>query len=124
MPQYRIVFDDVIKKQLKKAIKNKHIAKILSDLFDRIEEKGPNAGELLDSKLSLYEIKIMHPPIRLYYKYNALTNELTIFQYEMKTSQEKQQNLINKLKNKILRMLNSYIFSSIFFAFSNVLFCF
>ena len=63
---------------------------------------GPNAGKLLDSKLFIYEVKSKHPPIRLYYKHNIPTNEIYVFEYEMKTSEGRQQNTIEKIKKKIL----------------------
>ena len=70
-------------------------------MFDKLELSGPDAGELLDSQLSRYKIKIKHPPIRLYYKHNKSTNEVYVFEFEMKTSPEKQKATIIKLKNKV-----------------------
>lgn len=100
---YTIVFDDIILKQLEKAGKNKQIRNILSNMFNKIEEFGPRAGKLIDSRLKIYEIKLKHPPIRLYYKYNIATNEIYLFEYEMKTSEKKQQQTIEKIKKKILK---------------------
>ena len=97
---YTLVFDDVMVKQLKKAAKNQHIKEILTKMLDKLEFSGPDAGELLDSQLSLYEVKIKHPPIRLYYKHNKLSNEIYVFEFEMKTSPEKQKATIKKLKQK------------------------
>ena len=97
---YTLVFDDVMIKQLKKAAKNQHIKEILTKMLDKLELSGPDAGELLDSQLSLYEVKIKHPPIRLYYKHNKSTNEVYVFEFEMKTSPEKQEATIKKLKQK------------------------
>ena len=97
---YTLIFDDVMIKQLKKAAKNQHIKEILTKMLDKLEFSGPDAGELLDSQLSLYEIKIKHPPIRLYYKHNKSTNEIYVFEFEMKTSPEKQEATIKKLKQK------------------------
>ena len=97
---YNLVFDDVMVKQLKKAAKNQHIKEILTKMLDKLELSGPDAGELLDSQLSLYEVKIKHPPIRLYFKHNKLTNEIYVFEFEMKTSPEKQKATIIKLKKK------------------------
>ena len=97
---YTLVFDDVMVKQLKKAAKNQHIKEILTKMLDKLEFSGPDAGELLDSQLSLYEVKIKHPPIRLYYKHNKSTNEIYVFEFEMKTSPEKQEATIKKLKQK------------------------
>jgi len=71
-------------------------------MLDKIEEFGPRAGKLLDSKLFIYEIKNKHPPIRLYFKPKLLNNEIYVFQFEMKTSNKKQQKTIESIKNKIL----------------------
>ena len=73
---YTLVFDDVMVKQLKKSAKNQHIKEILTKMLDKLELSGPDAGELLDSQLFLYEVKIKHPPIRLYYRHNKSTNEI------------------------------------------------
>ena len=98
--RYTLVFDDIMIKQLKKAAKNHQIKEILTKMLDKLEISGPDAGELLDSRLSLYEVKVKHPPIRLYYKHNKPTNEIYIFEFEMKTSPEKQKATIKKLKQK------------------------
>lgn len=100
---YRLVFDDIILKQLKKAGKNKQIRDILSNIFDKIEEFGPRAGQLIDSQLRIYEMKLKHPPLRLYYRHNIITNDVYLFEYEMKTSEKKQQQTIEKIKKKILK---------------------
>lgn len=113
MPSYEIVFDKVILKQLKKTRNNKHIERLLTNIFDRLEEQGPVLGKCIDSQLHLYEIKLKHPPIRLYYRYDFLTNEIKIFEFEMKTSEERQENTIMRLKSKV--------FTSIFFLF-NIIF--
>ena len=98
---FTLVFDDVMTKQLKKAAKNQHIKEILTKMLDKLELSGPDAGELLDPQLSLYEVKIKHPPIRLYFKHNKATNEIYVFEFEMKTSPEKQKATIIKLKKKL-----------------------
>ena len=103
MSDYRLIFDDIILKQLKQAANNKQIKEILSKILDKIEELGPNAGNLIDSHLFLYEIKLKSPPIRLYYKHNRLTDEIYVFMYEMKTSEKKQQKTIEKIKKKSLK---------------------
>ena len=97
---YVLAFDKIIIKQLKKV--DQQIKNILSKMFDKLELAGPNAGELLDSKFHIYEIKNKHPPIRLYFKHNIMTNEIYIFEFEMKTSPEKQQATIEKIKTKSL----------------------
>ena len=101
--KYYLVFDDVMIKQLQKASKNNQVKQILIKMLNKLELLGPNGGELLDSKLFIYEVKNKHPPIRLYFKHNLKTNEIYIFEYEMKTSPEKQQNTIEKIKKKVLK---------------------
>ncbi len=109
MKKYEIVFDNVILKQLKKAEKNKQVRDILSNMLDKIEEKGPNAGDLLDTRLKIYEMKSKRPPIRLYYKHNIQTDEIYVFEYEMKTSEKKQKGTISKIREKISRILNLFL---------------
>ena len=48
----------------------------------------------------IYEIKNKHPPIRLYFKHNKETNEVYVFEYQMKTSGLKQKHTIGKLRHK------------------------
>ena len=98
--RYALIFDEVMVKQLKKAAKNQHIKSILTKMLDRLEHYGVDAGELLDSQLFIYEIKNIHPPIRLYFKHKKPTDEIYVFEFEMKTSPEKQQNTISKVKQK------------------------
>ena len=98
MVNYPLVFDDVMVKQLQKAAKNQWLKEILKNMLDEIEEKGPLAGKLLDSHLFIYEIKSKHPPLRLYFKHNLHTNEIYIFEYEMKTSEEKQRLTLTKIR--------------------------
>jgi len=98
--KYILVFDDVIIKQLKKVAKNQHIKNILTKILDKLEYSGADAGDLLDSQLFIYEIKNKHPPIRLYFKHNRQTDEIYVFEFEMKTSPEKQQATIGKIKQK------------------------
>ena len=99
--RYKLVFDDIILKQLKKAGKNKQIKDILTKIFDKIEELGPDAGNLIDSRLFIYEIKLKRPPLRLYYKHQRLTDEIYVFEHEMKTSEEKQQKTIDRIRKKL-----------------------
>ena len=99
--KYNLVFDEVIIKQLKKAAKNGVVKQLLISLLDKLEEKGPEAGELLDSNLFIHELKTKHPPIRLYFVPSPNSNEIKVFEFEMKTSPEKQKETINKLRKKI-----------------------
>lgn len=43
MKNYRIVYDDMILRQLKHLEKNLHLKRLLTKIFDKIEEKGVNA---------------------------------------------------------------------------------
>ncbi len=99
---YKLIFDDVIIKQLKKIAKNNHVKNIITKMLDRLELLGPLTGKLLDSKLFIYEIKNKHPPIRLYFKHNENTNDIYVFEFEMKTSEKEQQRTIDKIKKKAL----------------------
>ena len=109
---YELVFDEVIHKQLIK-LKTKHdIRKIISDMLDRIELMGPDAGKLLDSKLFIYEIKSKTPPIRLYYKVKKETKECYVFEFEMKTNEKKQKTTIENIKEKtrnIFRAISLFV---------------
>ena len=98
--EFNLVFDDIILKQLQKAAKNQAVKQILIKMLDKIEILGPNAGKLLDSKLFIYETKNKHPPIRLYFKYNLINNEIYIFEYEMKTSKKEQNKTLNRIRKK------------------------
>ena len=101
MEKYCIVFDEVMKKQLEKVANDVKIKEILKKMFDKIELLGPLAGKLLDSHAFIYEVKCKRPPIRLYYNYEIKTNEIIIFEYEMKTSEKKQQKTIEGLRRKL-----------------------
>ncbi len=118
MPRYQLIFDKVILKQLKKLRHNQHLVNILSGILNKIEDQGPTVGKCIDSQLHLYEIKCKHPPIRLYYRYDFLTNELKIFEFEMKKGEEHQEKTITLIKNK----LKSKILTGVFLAFRNILF--
>ena len=110
MNKYVLIFDKVIIKQLQQAAKNNHIKQILTKMLNKIELLGPNAGKLLDSRLFIYEVKSKHPPIRLYFKYNLTINEIYVFEYEIKTSEQQQQTTINKIKKKVLDSKNLSLF--------------
>lgn len=99
--RFDLVFDDVMIKQLKKVANNGVVKQILTKMFDKLELIGPDAGKLLDSKLFIYELKTNHPPIRLYYVPSAEINEIKIFEFEMKTSPEKQKDTIKELREKL-----------------------
>ncbi|MBU1198903.1 MAG: hypothetical protein KKF46_05730 [Nanoarchaeota archaeon] len=98
---FELIFDDVILKQLKKAGKNQKVREILKKMFNKLELAGPSVGDLLDSQLFIYEIKNTHPPIRLYFRHDRITNDIKVFEFEMKTSKERQQKTIQKIKFKV-----------------------
>ena len=98
---YKLVFDSVILKQFKKLGKQKPVREMLSKMLDKIEELGPLAGKIIDSKLALFEVKAKRPPIRLYYKIIEERKEAYVFEYEMKTSQERQDRTIEKIRLKM-----------------------
>jgi len=99
---YRIIFDEVMLKQMKKLGKNPFLRELLTKMLDKIEFLGENAGNLIDSRLHIYEVKNMRPPIRLYFKIVEPKKEAYIFEYELKTSKEKQIKIIEKIRGKIL----------------------
>lgn len=96
--------------QFRKSGKNKHVREILSKSLDKVEELGPRAGKLIDSRLFLYEIKIKHPPIRFYYRHIRATDEIYVFEYEMKYREEKQSKSINRIIQKIIKSLNLFLY--------------
>jgi len=108
--KFILVFDGVMKAQLKGLGKEESTRKILSKMFDKMESLGPRAGELIDSHIFLYEIKSKSPPLRLYYMHVKKTDELYVFEYEMKTSKKKQQKTIIKLKKKSKQIRNQDLF--------------
>ena len=69
-------------------------------MLNKIEESRPEAGKLPDSKLFIYEMKTMRPPIRLYFKHNLSTAEIYVLEFEMKTSEAEQQKTIDKIREK------------------------
>ncbi len=82
MKKYVLVFDKKIIKQLKKTDENNKI--ILSKKFDKLENLGPKAGKLIDSRFHIYQIKLKSPPLRLYYTYEARARKIKVFEFEMK----------------------------------------
>ena len=101
MIKHKLIFDEIILKQLKNLGKDRALQKIISKILDKLEEKGPEEGDIIDSRLHIYEVKRKNPPIRLYFKYNLATDEIYIFEYEMKTSPKKQRETISKLRKRL-----------------------
>jgi hypothetical protein len=112
---YKILFDEVMLHQLKKAGKDRGVRDILSKMMDRIEESGPSAGKCIDYKLFLYEVKAKHPPLRLYFRYNP-DDTINLFEFEMKTSEKKQDRTIAKLRKKIrnLNLFSNRLFQTLY----------
>ena len=100
--RYKLIFDEVIIKQFKKAATNIQVKEILKKMFDRLEFVGSAAGKMIDSQLHVYEVKNKNPPIRLYFKYNDETEEIYVFEFEMKTSEKKQKKTIQKIRHKVI----------------------
>jgi mRNA-degrading endonuclease RelE of RelBE toxin-antitoxin system len=98
--RFQIIFDEVMLNQLKKLGKNQELRNRISKMLDKIEELGPRAGKPLDMRLNIYEIKGKRPSIRLYFKHVKNTNQIYVFEYEMKTSATRQHKTIEKLKEK------------------------
>ena len=96
--RYQLVFDEVMKKKLEKAITKSSNRDIIKQWLDKLEQQGPNAGKLLDNHTWLYEMKNKHPPLRLYYHFGRETGKIILFELETKTSEKKQQNTINKIQ--------------------------
>ena len=111
MVNYTVVFDDVIKESFEKAIMEGNIKTIFKQWFDDLETLGPNAGKLLDNHVWLYEMKNKHPPLRLYYHYQKALNKIIIFDFEMKTSEKKQNQIIKKLTQRLSKFLNLYVYT-------------
>ena len=104
--KYKVVFDKVVKEKFEKAIMGAEYREILKVWFDELESKGQNAGKLLDNHVWLYEMKNKHPPLRLYFYHQKAENKIIIFEIEMKTTEKKQKETINKLRHTLSRFLN------------------
>lgn len=104
MTKYKLIFGKSILKKLQKIEKKADIKNLVVKMLNKIEEKGPNAGKLLDSVVNLYEIKSKNPPLRLYFEIIFEGNKAEIIDFEMKKSKKKQNNIIQKIikyiKNK------------------------
>lgn len=111
MVNYIVVFDEVVKWQIEKALLKGNIMLIIKQWIDDLEKNGPNAGKLIDNHIWLYEMKNKHPPLRLYYHYQKAFNKIIIFEFEMKTSDKKQKQTINKLMQRLSKFLNLYVYT-------------
>ncbi|MFH1400047.1 MAG: hypothetical protein ABIH41_00875 [Nanoarchaeota archaeon] len=101
MSRFKAVFSQEMIKEFRKAARNKKIKEILSAMLDKLEDKGPETGNLLDTKLHIYELKNKRPPLRLYYKENLGTEEIFIFAFDMKTGARKQQKAIDSIRKRL-----------------------
>ena len=97
MSNYELIFGKSILKKLKRVESQKDIKDLVSKMLDKIEEKGPKAGKLLDPTFNLYEIKSKKPPLRLYFEIIFEGKYAEIIDFEMKRSQTKQKTLIRKI---------------------------
>jgi len=108
---YKVVFDEVVKVKLEKAITKSDYKEIIKNWLDDLEEKGPKAGKLLDNHVWLYELKNKHPPLRLYFYYQKSADRIIIFEFEMKTSEKKQKDTIGKLRHRLFKFLNLFLYT-------------
>ena len=118
--KYLVVFDDIVKTKLQKIIDGSELKVIITSWLDRLENNGPVAGKLLDNHIWLYEMKNKHPPLRLYFYYQKSTNKIIIFELEMKTSLQKQQKTISRMRYKITKFLNLFVSILFFLDFPNI----
>lgn len=108
--KYPVVFDEVVKQRLEKVIIKSRCRAIIKGWLDELEMSGPAAGKLLDNHVWLYEMKNKHPPLRLYFYHQKSTNKVIIFEVEMKTSEKKQQETIGKLRYRLSKFLNLFVY--------------
>jgi hypothetical protein len=105
---YEVIFDEVVKVKLQKAITKSDYKEIITNWLNELEVEGPDAGKLIDNHVWLYEMKNKHPPLRLYFYHQQSTGKIIIFECEMKTSEKKQKKTIGTLRYKISRFLNLF----------------
>lgn len=98
---YQLIFEKEVLHQLNKLHKKKDLTNLLNKMLDKIELLGPLAGNLISNQLSLYEVKMKKPPLRLYYQINEEKKQAYVLEFEMKTSQDKQKKTIDRLKKNI-----------------------
>lgn len=106
--RYVVVFDEVVKEKLEKAITINNYKEVIRAWLDQLEQKGTEAGKLLDNHVWLYEMKNKHPPLRLYFHYQKSTGKIIIFECEMKTNEKKQKETIGKLSYGLSKFLNLF----------------
>jgi hypothetical protein len=70
-------------------------------MLDDLEENGPQAGKLLDSRLHLYELKRGNPSVRIYFKPRAGSKKIDVFEYEIKKGKKRQKKTINNIRKRI-----------------------
>ena len=99
--KYTLFFKEKVKDQINKFHDKKDITTLINKMLDKMEILGQHAGNLIDNKRSLYEIKMKSPPLRLYYQVIEHEKKILVFEFEMKTSPKKQKKTINKLKKEI-----------------------
>lgn len=94
--KFNLVFDKVILKKLKKT--DNSIRNHISKLFDKLEIVGALAGNLLDAKVNLYELKQLKHAIRIYFLIKG--EDIFVLDFELKKSSKKQKINIFKLIKK------------------------
>lgn len=107
--KYPVVFDEIAKERLEKAITQSEYRTIIKSWLDDLEMNGPAAGKLLDNHVWLYEMKSKRPPLRLYFYHQKSTDKIIIFEVEMKTSEKKQQETIGKLRYRLSKSLYLFV---------------
>ncbi len=112
--RYNVVFDEVVKEKLQKIITQSDCKEIVKSWLDDLEAKGPDAGKLLDNHVWLYEMKSKRPPLRLYFYHQQSTGKIIIFECEMKTSEKKQKETVGKLRHKLTKFLNLFVYTHFF----------
>ncbi|HLC75107.1 MAG TPA: hypothetical protein VJH88_04605 [Candidatus Nanoarchaeia archaeon] len=95
---FEVVFDETVKTKLEKVIQQSEIKIIIKRWINELEEKGQDAGKLIDNHIWLYEMKNKHPPLRLYFHHQKASNRIIIFEFEMKTSEKKQEKTVKRLR--------------------------
>ena len=106
--RFTVTFDEHVKETMEKALVKGNAREIIKHWLDRLEEKGPDAGKLLDSHFWIYEMKNKHPPLRLYYHYQHFPEKIIIFELDMKTSEQKQNITITKIRYSLSRFLHLF----------------
>ena len=101
MKKWHTIFSKEMIKQFRKLATKKDLKETLRSLLDELEEKGPQIGELLDSRVHLYELKQGNPSIRIYYRPRENSNKIDVFEYEIKKRPKQQKQTINRIRRRL-----------------------